>query len=122
MCSIHRLPDGSGLGLPPRLLRMARRHGSLCDNDPMTADGTTAGAPSTDSPDLASLAPLTRRIVDLLTTRGVVHRLLRHPAVLTSEEASRVRGTPLEAGAKALVCHADERVVLIVVPADARLD
>ena len=68
------------------------------------------------------LAPLTRRIVDLLETRGVTHRVLRHPPVLTSEEASRVRGTPLEAGAKALVCHADDRVVLIVVPADARLD
>jgi Ala-tRNA(Pro) deacylase len=65
---------------------------------------------------------LTRRIVDLLETNGVPFRLLRHPAVLTSEEASRVRGTPLEAGAKALVCHADERIVLIVVPADARLD
>ena len=68
------------------------------------------------------LAPLTRRIVDLLESRGVAHRLLRHPPVLTSEEASRVRGTPLEAGAKALVCHADDRIVLIVVPADARLD
>lgn len=33
-----------------------------------------------------------------------------------------MRGTPLDAGAKALVCHADERTVLIVVPADARLD
>jgi Ala-tRNA(Pro) deacylase len=68
------------------------------------------------------LAPLTRRIVDLLTSRGVAHRVLRHEPVRTSEEASRVRGTPLEAGAKALVCHADDRVVLIVVPADARLD
>src|SRR3954453_10004938 len=68
------------------------------------------------------LGPLTRRIIDLLTTRGIEHQVLRHPAVLTSEEASRVRGTPLEAGAKALVCHADDRIVLIVVPADARLD
>ena len=33
-----------------------------------------------------------------------------------------MRGTPLDAGAKALVCQADDRVVLIVVPADARLD
>jgi len=74
------------------------------------------------SVDAASLGPLTRRLVDLLVTRGVDHRLLQHPPVRTSEEASRVRGTPLEAGAKALVCHADERVVLIVVPADARLD
>jgi Ala-tRNA(Pro) deacylase len=82
----------------------------------MTTDGTTTGAPATD------LAALTRRIVDLLDANGVAHRLLRHPPVLTSEEASRVRGTPLEAGAKALVCHADDQIVLIVVPADARLD
>lgn len=33
-----------------------------------------------------------------------------------------MRGTPLEDGAKALVCHADERLVLIVVPANLRLD
>jgi Ala-tRNA(Pro) deacylase len=66
--------------------------------------------------------PLTQRILDLLTTHDVAHRVLRHPAVLTSEDASRVRGTPLEAGAKALVCHADDKIVLIVVPADARLD
>src|SRR5258707_14771786 len=72
--------------------------------------------------DAASLGPLTRRLVELLTARGVAHRVLQHPPVLTSEEASRVRGTPLEAGAKALVCHADDRIVLIVVPADARLD
>jgi Ala-tRNA(Pro) deacylase len=74
------------------------------------------------SPDAASLAPLTRRLLDLLDARGVWHQLLTHPPVRTSEEASRVRGTPLEAGAKALVCHADDRIVLIVVPADARLD
>ncbi len=74
------------------------------------------------STDAVSLGPLTRRLVDLLVTRGVEHHLLTHPPVLTSEEASRVRGTPLEAGAKALVCHADDRIVLIVVPADARLD
>src|ERR671916_475466 len=65
---------------------------------------------------------LTRRILDLLEARGVPHRVLHHPPVRTSEEASRRRGTALEAGAKALVCHADGRIVLIVVPADRRLD
>ena len=65
---------------------------------------------------------LTRRILDLLASRGVAHRVLRHPPVRTSDEAARVRGTPLEAGAKALVCHADDEVVLIVVPASLRLD
>ena len=58
----------------------------------------------------------------MLQRRGVPHTVLRHAPVRTSEEASQVRGTPLDAGAKALVCQADERVVLIVVPADARLD
>jgi Ala-tRNA(Pro) deacylase len=88
----------------------------------MTSDGTTTGTLSAASPAPEDLAPLTRRIVDLLEANRVAYRLLRHEPVLTSEEASRVRGTPLEAGAKALVCHADDRVVLIVVPADARLD
>lgn len=68
------------------------------------------------------LSPLTERLVQLLTERGIPHSVSRHPPVRTSEEASLVRGTPLDAGAKALVCQADNRVVLIVVPADARLD
>ena len=67
-------------------------------------------------------SPLTRRLLDLLAANGVPHRVLRHRPVRTSEEAARVRGTPLAAGAKALVCQADDRVVLIVVPADRRLD
>jgi Ala-tRNA(Pro) deacylase len=58
----------------------------------------------------------------LLGERGVAYRVLRHEPVLTSEEAAKVRGTPLEAGAKALVCHADDEIVLIVVPAHCRLD
>ena len=88
----------------------------------MTTDPAFASDPAAGHEQAARLAPLTQRIVDLLQSRGVPHRLLRHEPVLTSEQASRVRGTPLEAGAKALVCHADERIVLIVVPADARLD
>lgn len=90
----------------------------------MTTDGSVPGPASAEpsSDDRDGLAPLTRRILDLLASHDVPHRFLRHPPVRTSEEASRVRGTPLEAGAKALVCHADDRIVLIVVPADARLD
>ena len=86
----------------------------LCHN--VAAMATDTPAPGTPP------SPLTRRLLDLLESRDVPHRSMRHPAVRTSEEASRVRGTPLEAGAKALVCHADDRIVLIVVPADARLD
>jgi Ala-tRNA(Pro) deacylase len=67
-------------------------------------------------------ASLSERLLALLRDRRVSHRVLEHPEVRTSEEASRVRGTPLEAGAKALVCEADDRLVLVVVPADRRLD
>jgi Ala-tRNA(Pro) deacylase len=67
-------------------------------------------------------APLSERLLDLLRERGVAHRVLEHPEARTSEEASRLRGTPLEAGAKALVCAADDRPVLVVVPAHRRLD
>ena len=88
------------------------------------ANSTPAHAAESDPVHAADspFAPLTQRIVELLASRGVAHRLMRHEPVKTSEEASRVRGTPLEAGAKALVCHADDRIVLVVVPADARLD
>ena len=110
-------------------MAMTRRPGCLCDNHLIMRDDTapqTAAADASGEPfgaaSAGDLGPLTRRIVDLLASEGVAHRLLRHPPVLTSEEASRVRGTPLEAGAKALVCQADDRIVLIVVPADTRLD
>jgi Ala-tRNA(Pro) deacylase len=56
-----------------------------------------------------------------LTERGVPFQVLRHAPVFTSEEAAAVRGTPLSSGAKALLCKADERFVLIVLPADRKL-
>ena len=96
---------------------MAPRRACLCHNAPdMPADPPSPDVPTSER------SPLTRRLLDMLRSSGVQHRSLSHPPVRTSEEASRVRGTPLEAGAKALVCHADDTIVLIVVPADARLD
>jgi len=61
------------------------------------------------------------RIVVLLDAHGVSYDVLRHAPVYTSEEAARVRGTPLSSGAKALVCRADELMILFVLPADRRL-
>ena len=61
------------------------------------------------------------RIESLLKRHGVAFDVLRHKAVYTSEEAAKVRGTPLSSGAKALVCKADGRFVMFVVPADRRL-
>lgn len=61
------------------------------------------------------------RLVDFLQSVQAPHTVLRHDPVLTSEDAARVRGTPLASGAKALVCKCDERMVMIVMPADRRL-
>jgi prolyl-tRNA editing enzyme YbaK/EbsC (Cys-tRNA(Pro) deacylase) len=65
---------------------------------------------------------LTERLLELLRANSVDHTVLRHQPVQTSAEAARVRGTPLEQGAKALVYRADSKLVLLVVPADRRVD
>jgi Ala-tRNA(Pro) deacylase len=62
------------------------------------------------------------RINDLLRQYGVAFTVLRHEPVYTSEQAAAVRGTPLSSGAKALVVKAGERFVLLVLPADRKLD
>jgi len=62
------------------------------------------------------------RLQVLLKGQGIGHDVLRHAPVYTSEEAAEVRGTPLASGAKALVCKADDQFVMIVLPADRKLD
>jgi prolyl-tRNA editing enzyme YbaK/EbsC (Cys-tRNA(Pro) deacylase) len=68
------------------------------------------------------LTSVTDRLFALLQTQGVTFQRLEHAPVRTSEEASLVRGTPLEQGAKALVFKADDHMVLLVVQAHRRLD
>jgi prolyl-tRNA editing enzyme YbaK/EbsC (Cys-tRNA(Pro) deacylase) len=65
---------------------------------------------------------VTARLTAWLAETGVPFRILRHAPVRTSAEAAAARGTPLEAGAKALVVRADGRPVHLVVPADRRID
>lgn len=67
-------------------------------------------------------APVFDRLIALLDSKGVTYDVLRHEPVHTSEEAARVRGTSLSSGAKALICRADGRFVLLVLPGDRRLD
>jgi len=52
----------------------------------------------------------------------VAFEIVEHAPVRTSEEAARVRGTPLEAGAKALLVRAEERFVHCVLPAHLKAD
>jgi Ala-tRNA(Pro) deacylase len=65
---------------------------------------------------------VTDRLIGWLTAVGVPFRVLKHRPVRTSAEAAAVRGTALEAGAKALVVRADDRPVHLVLPADRRVD
>ena len=57
-----------------------------------------------------------------LTQYGVAYTVLRHEPVYTSEQAAAVRGAPLSSGAKALLVKAGDRFVLLVLPADRKLD
>jgi len=62
------------------------------------------------------------RVENLLKEHGIAFQVLRHEPVYTSEEAARVRGTPLASGAKALICKGEDVFVMFVVPADRKLD
>jgi Ala-tRNA(Pro) deacylase len=62
------------------------------------------------------------RVENLLNQHGISFEVSWHEAVYTSEEAARVRGTPLASGAKALICKGDDAFVMFVVPADRKLD
>src|SRR5438876_9099193 len=61
------------------------------------------------------------RITELLGHKAIGYDVLRHAPVFTSEEAAAIRGTPLASGAKALICKADDRFLMIVLPADRKL-
>lgn len=61
------------------------------------------------------------RLCNLLDGKQSAYTVLRHAPVFTSEEAALVRGTSLASGAKALICKADDRFVLIVLPANCKL-
>ena len=57
-----------------------------------------------------------------LEQRGVPCTVLRHEPVFTSEQAAAVRGTSLASGAKALVVKAGDKFLMLVLPADRKLD
>ena len=67
-------------------------------------------------------ASVFERIEHLLNQHRIEFQVLRHEPVYTSEQAARIRGTPLASGAKALICKAKDHFVLFVVPADRKLD
>jgi len=62
------------------------------------------------------------RIVGDIKALKLAFEPYEHEAVRTSEDAAKVRNTPLHEGAKALVLFADEKPVMVVVPGDRKLD
>ena len=65
---------------------------------------------------------VTARLEQWLTAEGARFRMLEHAPVFTSSEAAKVRGTPLESGAKALVMLAADAPVHVVLPGSRRVD
>ena len=65
---------------------------------------------------------VTARLEQWLTAEGARFRLLEHAPVFTSAEASQVRGTPIDSGAKALVMLAANGPVQVVLPGSRRVD
>ncbi|MBU0535095.1 hypothetical protein KKC62_02890 [Patescibacteria group bacterium] len=65
---------------------------------------------------------LTQKVFGLLDRNKISYEKYEHKPVFSSEDASRVRGTDISLGAKSLVFDADAKLILIVVPADKRVD
>src|SRR5712692_290009 len=62
------------------------------------------------------------RLQESLKQHAVSFTIIRHEAAYTSEQAAAVRGTTLASGAKALVVKAGDAFVLLVLPANRKLD
>lgn len=65
---------------------------------------------------------LTDKIFELLDKSGISYEKFEHEPVHSSEEASKIRGTDISLGAKSLVFSADDKLILIVVPGDKKVD
>jgi len=63
-----------------------------------------------------------KKIINLLKENGVNFKETKHKAVYTSQEAAAVRGTELKLGAKALLMYANKKPIMVVVPADRKVD
>ena len=76
---------------------------------------------ATDAP-RSAWTPVTELLERFLREQGARFRIMEHAPVFTSEEAARVRGTPIESGAKALVFLAGDRPVHVALPGARRVD
>ncbi|MCL5676261.1 MAG: OB-fold nucleic acid binding domain-containing protein [Patescibacteria group bacterium] len=61
-------------------------------------------------------------IKQLLNENKMSYDVLEHEAVYTSQEAAKVRGTKISQGAKALIMVGDKKPLMVVLPADRKVD
>ena len=61
-------------------------------------------------------------IKQLLDEHSIWYLIKHHPPTTTSEDSARERGEPLKIGAKALLVKDDTHFVLLVLPANRKLD
>ncbi len=65
---------------------------------------------------------LFKKIISILDKEKITYKLYEHEAVFTSVDAAKARGTKVHQGAKALVMYADGKPVMLVLPADLKID
>lgn len=65
---------------------------------------------------------LNQKIIDFLDSNNIKYFLFHHEEVRTSKDASFVRGSKLEEGAKALIFMADSNPVQIILPGSKKVD
>src|SRR3989344_708236 len=65
---------------------------------------------------------LFQKITAFLDQHQISYEIKHHPPATTSEEAALARGESIKIGAKALLIKDDTHFVLLVLPADKKLD
>ena len=60
------------------------------------------------------------KLKSFFDTNNISYKLLTHPPAKTSEEVAKLRGTPLETGAKSMIIKIDEGFIEIVIPANKK--
>jgi Ala-tRNA(Pro) deacylase len=65
---------------------------------------------------------VTRKAIELLTSKGINFERLEHTVVTTSSEASGARGSKLSQGAKAIIVKANDQFYHLIISAAVPLD
>lgn len=63
-----------------------------------------------------------KRLKDFLDKKGFLYQVMKHPKVYTSQELAALEHVPGREVAKVVMVKADERDVMVVIPASGSLD